>query len=73
MLLLQLHFGSSYSKAVAACKFGGRFKVIRGWTIVADTDYGRPERKFPSLYGRKFNPNPKFLGTAEAYFVCHIG
>ena len=22
---------------------------------------------------RKFNPNPKFLGTAEAYFVCHIG
>ena len=20
----------------------------------------------------KFNPNPKFLGTAEAYFVCHI-
>ena len=21
----------------------------------------------------KINPNPKFLGTAEAYFVCHIG
>ena len=20
----------------------------------------------------KFNPNPKFLGTAKAYFVCHI-
>ena len=37
------------------------------------TDYGRPERKKPSLHGRKFNPNPKFLGTAEAYFVCHIG
>ena len=36
MLLLQLHLGSrgsSYSKAVAACKFGGRFE---GWTIVAD-------------------------------------
>ena len=39
-----------------------------GWT----TDYGRPERKWSSLHGRKFNPNPKFLGTAEAYFVCHI-
>ena len=37
------------------------------------TDYGRPERKWPSLHGQKFNPNPKFLGTAEAYFVCHIG
>ena len=21
----------------------------------------------------KSNPNPKFIGTAEAYFVCHIG
>ena len=37
-----------------------------------DTDYGRPERKQPSLHGRKFNHNPKFLVTAEAYFVCHI-
>ena len=37
------------------------------------TDYGCPERKQPSLHGRKFNPNPKFLGMAEAYFVCHIG
>ena len=37
------------------------------------TDYGRPERKQPSLHGRKFNPNYKFLGTAKAYFVCHIG
>jgi hypothetical protein len=25
------------------------------------------------LHGRKFNPNSKFSGTAEAYFVCHIG
>ena len=32
------------------------------------TDYERPERKFSSLHGRKFNPNPKFLSTAEAYF-----
>ena len=37
------------------------------------TDYGLPERKLSLLHGRKFNPNPKFLGTAEAYFVCHIG
>ena len=37
------------------------------------TDYGRPVRKSPSLHGRKSNPNPKFIGTAEAYFVCHIG
>ena len=37
------------------------------------TDYGRPVRKLPSLHGRKSNPNPKFLGTAEAYFVCCIG
>ena len=33
------------------------------------TDYGRPERKKPSLHGRKFTPTPKFLGMAEAYFV----
>ena len=23
-------------------------------------------------HGQKFNPNPKFFSTAEAYFVCHI-
>ena len=27
----------------------------------------------PSLHGQKSNPNSKFLGKAEAYFVCHIG
>ena len=36
------------------------------------TDYGRPERKKPSLHGRKFTPTPKSLGTAKAYFVCHF-
>ena len=41
--------------------------------IVKLTNYGHPERKLPSLHGRKFNTNPKFLGTAEAYLVCHIG
>ena len=37
------------------------------------TDYGRPERKMPSLNDRNSTPTPKFLGTAEAYFVYHIG
>ena len=32
----------------------------------------RPVRKSPLLHGRKSTPTPKFLGTAEAYFVCHI-
>ena len=41
--------------------------------ILAITDYGRPVRKLHSLHGRKSNPNPNFLGMAEAYFVCHIG
>ena len=40
---------------------------------VTFTDYGHPERKKPSLHGRKFTPTPKHLDTAEAYFVCHIG
>ena len=37
------------------------------------TDYGHQVRKSPSLHGRKSNPIPKFLGMAEANFVCHIG
>ena len=37
------------------------------------TDYKRPVRKSPSLHGQKSTPNPKFLGTTEAYFVCPIG
>ena len=36
------------------------------------TDYGRPVRKSLSMHGRKSTPTPKFLGAAEAYFVCHI-
>ena len=35
-------------------------------------DYRRPVRKSPSLHGQKSTPNPKFLSTAEAYFVCHV-
>ena len=41
--------------------------------FILPTDYGHPERKWPSLHGRKFTPTPKFLGTAEPDFVCHIG
>ena len=41
--------------------------------MVPATDYGRPERKKPSLHGQKFTPTPKFLGMVAAYFVCHIG
>ena len=37
------------------------------------TDYGRPVRKSHSLSVQKSNPNSKFIGTAEAHFVCHIG
>ena len=40
---------------------------------VLGMDYGGPERKLSSLQGRKFNPNPKFLGMTAAYFLCHIG
>ena len=35
-------------------------------------DYGRLKRKSPSLHGPKSNPNSKFIGMAEAYFVFHI-
>ena len=41
--------------------------------MMCSTDYGHPVRKSPSLHSRKSNPNPKFLGTADAYVVCHIG
>ena len=30
-------------------------------------------RKLPSLHGQKSTYTPNFLGTAKAYFVCHIG
>ena len=43
----------------------------RAWSRQT-TDYGRPVRKWPSLHSRKSIPTPRFLGTAEAYFVCHI-
>ena len=51
----------------------GCFSTPEFRSSVIPTDYGRPERKQPSLHGRKFNPNPKFLSMAAACFVCHIG
>ena len=40
--------------------------------ILFVTDCGRPVRKLPSLHSQKSTPTTKFLGTTEAYFVCHI-
>ena len=39
------------------------------WPIPLIIDYGSPERKYPSLRGRKFNPTPKFVGTKWSIFV----
>ena len=36
------------------------------------TDY-RPSEEIAFTVDQKSNPNPKVSGTAEAYFVCHIG
>ena len=41
--------------------------------ITEITDYGHLVMQSPSLHGQKYTPTPKFLGMAEAYFVCHIG
>ena len=41
--------------------------------VAISTDYGRPVRKSTSLHVLESTPTPKFLGTAETYFVCHIG
>ena len=51
-----------------------RFCTQNGLSSIffASTDYGRPVKKLPSLHGQKSNPNPKFIDTAEAYFVCPI-
>ena len=60
---------------VSSSSFGFPQKAVGGdFSNVshASTDYGHPLRKSPSLHGQKSNPNPKFLGTAKAYFVCHI-
>ena len=47
--------------------------IIRTFLFCQSMDYDRPLKKLNSLHGRKSTPIPKFLGTSEAYFVCHIG
>ena len=48
----------------------GASSIFSGRTYMSVyTDYGRPEEIAFTALGF----NPKFLGTAEAYFVCHIG
>ena len=48
------------------------FFIMHPSFVVKTTNYGHPKKKWPSLHGQIFNPNPKSLGTTEAYFVCHI-
>ena len=46
------------------------------WRRSFDSDVLWPhttERKTSSLHGQRFTPTPKFLSTAQAYFVYHIG
>ena len=70
--IYELFFNVSQDYANAhAVKFWCHICILKGMHMV--TDYGGTMRKFPSLYDRKSTPTPKFLGTAEAYFVCHIG
>ena len=76
LLVLTTFFYRKLSSEVAhVCFTCDMFLILGGYEIciASHTDYGRPEGKEPSLHGRKFNPNPKFLGMAAAYFVCHIG
>ena len=40
--------------------------------LLEPRDYGRPVKKSTSLHSLKSNPNPTYLVTAKAYFVCHI-
>ena len=61
----------SSSKVILVKKF--LFTYMLNSSMPTDMDYWCPVRKSPSLHGRKSNPNLKFLGKAEAYYVCHIG
>ena len=42
-------------------------------TFIWITDCRRPVRKSPLMHGQKSTPTPKFIGMAEACFVCNIG
>ena len=53
--------------------FREKVNKLKPWkTLCVVKDNGHPVKKSPSLHGRKSNPNPKFIVTAKAYFVCHI-
>ena len=75
----QQRFDTSYfvRALLQTCKT--EFTLKNAWVIdtpkriLQTTNYGRPVRKSPLLHGRKSTPAPKFLGGAEAYFVCQIG
>jgi hypothetical protein len=50
------------------------FSIISKFkSTICSTEYRHPVRKWPSLLGRKTNPNPKFIVMTETYFVCRIG
>ena len=59
--------------AVSFKRYGLYGMVYMVWSIlvlVYTMDYGHSVRKSPSLNGWKSTRTPKFLGTAEACFVC---
>ena len=62
-----------YLLTIASFRIGVPSILFLLISLRGGTDYGRPERKQPSLHGRKFTPTPKFLDAAKAYFDCHIG
>ena len=75
------HCGLRLAKNPSKISTGKSLEIGRkSWENVENNDdiylvmnYRHPVKKSPSLHGLKSNPNPKYLVTAEAYFVCHIG
>ena len=67
----RLHYWNGSSTCLWAILFEEVYFTSRHSYIC--TDYGRPMTELPSRPGRKSTPTPKFLGTAKACFVCHIG
>jgi hypothetical protein len=71
-----MHVICSCTKAEMVVEFkvkNQKSYIIPTFLFCQSINYERPVRELPSLHGRKFTPIPKFLGTEEAYFVCHIG
>ena len=59
-------------KTVAKIEYWNALLPVSITNMNNHEDYGRLVRKSPSLHCWKSTPTPKFLGTAKAYFVCHI-